>query len=56
MKKKITLIAEEGKLLTDGEHYGRIVYLSPEDDGSAWREIDEGEYGEEASDGAIVGA
>lgn len=56
MKTKITLIADDGKILTDGEHYGRIVYLSPEDDGSTWREIDGGDVGEEGADGAIVGA
>jgi hypothetical protein len=44
MKTKITLIADEGKILTDGTHYGRIVYLIPDDDGSAWYEIPEEEY------------
>ena len=44
MKQRITLIAEEGKVLTDGEHYGRVVYLPCGDDGSAWHEIPEEEY------------
>jgi hypothetical protein len=44
MKTKITLIADEGKILTNGTHYGRIVYLAPDDDGSAWHEIPEEEY------------
>ena len=44
MKTKITLIADDGKILTNGEHYGKIIYLSPKDDGSAWREIAEAEY------------
>jgi hypothetical protein len=44
MKQKVTLIAEEGKILTDGTHYARIAYLIPGDDGSAWHEIPEEEY------------
>ena len=44
MRQKITLVADEGKILTDGTHYARIAYLIPGDDGSAWREISEEEY------------
>lgn len=44
MKQRITLIAEDGKILTDGIHYGRIVYLIHGDDGSKWHEIPEEEY------------
>ena len=44
MKTKLTLIADEGMILTDGEHYGKIVYLTPNDDGSAWHEITAAEY------------
>lgn len=44
MKTKTTLIADEGMILTNGTHYGRIVYLAPDDDGSAWYEITEEEY------------
>ena len=44
MKTKITLIADEGMILTDGVHYGRIVYLAPEADASAYREIPAAEY------------
>lgn len=44
MKTKMTLIADEGKILTNGTHYGRIVYLALDDDGSAWYEITEEEY------------
>jgi hypothetical protein len=44
MKQKVTLIADEGKILTDGTHYARIAYLIPGDDGSAWHEIPEEEY------------
>lgn len=49
MKKKILtntvkLTASEGHILTDGESYGRIVYLASGDDGVAWYEITEAEY------------
>ena len=44
MKTKITLIADEGKILTDGVHYGRVVYLAPEKSAEEWREISEEEY------------
>lgn len=46
MKQRITLIAEDGKILTDGDHYGRVVYLPYGDYGSAWHEIPEEEYNE----------
>lgn len=44
MKQKVTLIADEGKILTDGKHYARVAYLIPGDDGGAWHEIPEEEY------------
>ena len=44
MKQKVTLYAEEGKILTDGVHYARVAYLMEGDDGSAWHEIPEEEY------------
>lgn len=44
MKRKITLTADEGRILTNGEAYARIVCLMPDDDGSAWHEIPEEEY------------
>ena len=44
MKQRITLIAEDGKILTDGTHYGRVVYLPYGDYGSSWHEIPEAEY------------
>ena len=39
MKTRITLYAEEGMVLTDGEHYGSVVTLAVDADASAWREI-----------------
>lgn len=44
MKTKITLIADEGMILTDGEHYGKTVYLACGRDGSEYHEIPEAEY------------
>lgn len=44
MKQKITLIAEEGKIITDGVHFGRIVHLAPDMDASDHYEISEEEY------------
>lgn len=44
MKTKITLIADEGKILTDGVHFGRIVYLAPGVSAETYHEITEAEY------------
>ena len=41
---RIKLTASEGHMLTDGEHYGKIVYLASGDDGEKWYEITEAEY------------
>ena len=41
---RIQITAREGYVLTDGENYGRIVYLASGDDGSKWYEITEAEY------------
>ena len=46
MKTKITLIADEGKILTDGKNFGRIVYLAAGADPADYYEIDEAEYEE----------
>jgi hypothetical protein len=44
MQKRTILTASEGHILTDGESFGRIVYLASGDDGSKWYEITEAEY------------
>ena len=44
MQKRIILTASEGHILTDGENYGRIVYLASGDEGEKWYEITEAEY------------
>lgn len=41
---RIKLTATEGMVLTDGESYGRIVYLASGDEGEKWYEITEEEY------------
>lgn len=40
----VKLTASEGHILTDGESYGRIVYLAQGDEGEKWYEITEEEY------------
>lgn len=39
----IELIADDGMLLTDGEHYCKAVLLPYEDNGEAWQEVPESE-------------
>ena len=41
---RIKLTASEGHILTDGENFGRVVYLASGDEGEKWYEITEGEY------------
>ena len=41
---RIKLTASEGHILTDGESFGRIVYLAQGDAGEKWYEITEAEY------------
>jgi hypothetical protein len=44
MKKMITLYADEGKVLTNGEVYGTTISLAEGIDGSEFYEITEAEY------------
>lgn len=41
---RIKLTASEGHILTDGENFGKVVFLASGDDGEKWHEITEGEY------------
>lgn len=41
---RIKLTASEGHILTDGENYGRIVYLAQGDEGEKWYEITDADY------------
>ena len=44
MKTRTTLYAEDGMMLTDGEHFGKIVHLEIGADASKWHEITKEEY------------
>lgn len=44
MRKMTTLYADEGMILTDGEHYGTTVSLAEGESGEAYREITKAEY------------
>lgn len=41
---RIKLTASEGMVLTDGENYGKEVFLAEGADASAWYEITDAEY------------
>lgn len=41
---RIKLTASEGHVLTDGENFGKVVYLAQGDEGEKWHEISDGEY------------
>jgi hypothetical protein len=43
IENQTVLKAEEGKLLTNGETFGTVVYLAENDSPNNWREIDETE-------------
>lgn len=44
MKQRITLYAEEGMILTDGEHFGTIIHLALGADAESYREITMADY------------
>jgi len=44
MKTRIILYADEGKVLTDGEVYGKTIYLADGIDKNGFREITDAEY------------
>ena len=41
---RIKLTASEGHVLTDGERFGKTVYLAQGEEGDGWYEITEMEY------------
>ena len=43
MKIRNILYADEGKTLTDGQHYGKVIYLAENENADKWHEIDDGE-------------
>ena len=48
---RIKLTASEGHILTDGENFGKVVFLASGDEGEGWYEITEGEYHEKNEGG-----
>lgn len=44
MKSRIMLMADDGKIVTNGEIYGRIIYLAEEQTDEGFYEIPEAEY------------
>ncbi len=46
MKTRMILYADEGKVLTDGEIYGKTVYVAEGKEASEFHEITEAEYKE----------
>lgn len=44
METRLILYADEGKILTNGETYGAVVYLSFDDNPDNWHEITIEEY------------
>ena len=43
---RVKLTASEGMMLTDGEHYGKEVFLAEDADSSKWYEITQEEHDE----------
>lgn len=55
MKKRIVIYADEGKILTNGETYGRVIFLAEGVSADEYYEITEADYevilAEEAKEG-----
>ena len=41
---RVKLIASDGKMLTNGDVYGKEVFLASTDDSENWHEITDAEY------------
>ena len=46
MKIRLVIYADEGKVLTNGETYGRTIYLANGENADNYHEISEAEYQE----------
>ena len=44
MKTRLILYADDGMILTNGEHFGKCIYLSEDADQSSYYEISQEEY------------
>lgn len=44
MTQRTVLYADEGKILTNGTAYGKVIFLAVDEDESAYYEISEAEY------------
>ena len=44
MKQRITLYADSGMVLTDGEHYGTVIHLALDAEAESYHEITREEY------------
>lgn len=50
----VRLIADEGKVLTDGEFIGKVIDVCPAEDAVKWQEIDEPEEEREIIESEFV--
>lgn len=48
------LIASEGKVLTDGTTYAKVVYLAPSASMQDWHEIDESEVPQSQDESEVI--
>ena len=44
VENQVVLKADEGKLLTNGETFAKVVYLGKNDNADNWHEVDETEF------------
>lgn len=44
MRTRTVLYADEGMVLTDGNHYGKVIWLAEGADPAGYRQITEAEY------------
>jgi hypothetical protein len=54
MKKRIVISADEGKVLTNGEIYGRVIYLAEGMTEEDFHEITDAEYEDIMAKEAVV--
>ena len=55
MQERKILIADEGKVLTNGTHYGKVVFLAENASADGYREISKEEYEDIAAAAAPFG-